>query len=87
MVGAPSDSKAVFPRHTAVLGTTGGGKSNTVAGLVKRATDAGMAVVLLDVEGEYTHLHEPNRRRRRCSQMLKDRGGSKRPEGVPAATG
>ena len=58
-VGVPSDKKTVFPRHTAVLGTTGGGKSNTVAGLVKRATDAGMAVVLLDVEGEYTHLHEP----------------------------
>ncbi|MDB5306943.1 MAG: hypothetical protein JWO38_1145, partial [Gemmataceae bacterium] len=58
-VGAPSGVKTVFPRHTAVLGTTGGGKSNTVAGLVKRATDAGMAVVLLDVEGEYTHLHEP----------------------------
>ncbi|MBX9622596.1 MAG: ATP-binding protein [Gemmataceae bacterium] len=57
-VGVPSGAKAVFPRHTAVLGTTGGGKSNTVAGLVKRATDAGMAVVLLDVEGEYTHLHE-----------------------------
>ncbi len=59
-VGVPSDVKSVLPRHTAVLGTTGGGKSNTVAGLVKRATDAGMAVVLLDVEGEYTRLHEPN---------------------------
>ncbi len=58
-VGVPSDVKAILPRHTAVLGTTGGGKSNTVAGLVKRATDAGIAVVLLDVEGEYTHLHEP----------------------------
>src|SRR5438477_197492 len=41
-VTVPSAVKAVFPRHTAVLGTTGGGKSNTVAGLVKRATDAGM---------------------------------------------
>jgi DNA helicase HerA-like ATPase len=60
VVGVPSDLKAVFPRHTAILGTTGGGKSNTVAGLVKRATDAGMALVLLDVEGEYTRLHEPN---------------------------
>ncbi len=58
-VGVPSKSKAGFPRHTAVLGTTGGGKSNTVAGLVQRATAAGMAVIVLDVEGEYTHLHEP----------------------------
>jgi hypothetical protein len=58
-VGIPSARKDVLPRHTAVLGTTGGGKSNTVAGLVKRAIDAGLAVVLLDVEGEYTRLDEP----------------------------
>jgi len=55
----PSDKKAVLPRHTAILGTTGGGKSTTVAGLVCQAQQAGMAVVLLDVEGEYTHLHQP----------------------------
>jgi len=73
VVGVPSDAKAVLPRHTAVLGTTGGGKSNTVAGLVKRATDAGMAVVLLDVEGEYTRLHEPNRDPKMAA-ALKDRG-------------
>jgi hypothetical protein len=79
-VGIPSGVKAVFPRHTAVLGTTGGGKSNTVAGLVKRATDAGMAVVLLDVEGEYTHLHEPAADAR-MRTALSDRGLS--PEGVP----
>jgi len=30
-----------------------------VAGLVHRAAAAGFAVVLLDVEGEYVHLHEP----------------------------
>ena len=59
VVGIPSDQKAVLPRHTAILGTTGGGKSTTVAGLVKQAQAAGMAIILLDVEGEYTHLHEP----------------------------
>ena len=59
VVGIPSDKKAVLPRHTAVLGTTGGGKSNTVARLIQQAQAAGMAVILLDVEGEYTHLHEP----------------------------
>lgn len=58
-VGIPSNQKSVLPRHTAVLGTTGGGKSTTIAGLVSEAQKAGMAVVLLDVEGEYTHLHEP----------------------------
>src|SRR5581483_8674434 len=54
----PSTKKEVFPRHTAILGTTGGGKSTTVARLVEQARRAGMAVILLDVEGEYTHLHE-----------------------------
>ena len=58
-VGIPSEQKSVLPRHTAVLGTTGGGKSTTIAGLVREAQQAGLAVVLLDVEGEYTHLHEP----------------------------
>lgn len=78
VVGAPL-TKSVFPRHTAVLGTTGGGKSNTVAGLVKRATDADMAVVLLDVEGEYTSLHEPAARE---TAKLAARGLE--PDGVPA---
>ncbi len=83
VVGIPSRSKSVLPRHTAILGTTGGGKSNTVAGLVKRATEAGMAVVLLDVEGEYTRLHEPNSDKK-MSLALAERG--LKPEGVPADT-
>ena len=83
VVGIPSQAKSVFPRHTAVLGTTGGGKSNTVAGLVKRATEAGMAVVLLDVEGEYTRLHEPNGDTK-MSAVLKELG--LKAEGVPADT-
>ncbi len=58
VVHIPSSRKDVLPRHTAILGTTGGGKSTTVARLVQQAQAAGMAVVLLDVEGEYTHLHE-----------------------------
>src|SRR5262249_35008622 len=59
VVGVPSDQKMVLPRHTAILGTTGSGKSTTVARLVQQAQAAGLAVVLLDVEGEYAHLHEP----------------------------
>jgi DNA helicase HerA-like ATPase len=59
VVGIPSEKKLVLPRHLAILGTTGGGKSTTVARLVQQAQAAGMAVILLDVEGEYTHLHEP----------------------------
>lgn len=59
IVGVPSDKKFVLPRHTAILGTTGGGKSTTVARFIQQAQAANMAVILLDVEGEYTHLHEP----------------------------
>ncbi|HEV2528990.1 MAG TPA: ATP-binding protein [Thermomicrobiales bacterium] len=58
-VGLPSTSKNILPRHLGVVGTTGGGKSTTVAGLLGEAQRAGLAVVLLDVEGEYTHVHEP----------------------------
>ncbi len=71
-VRLPSQSKAVLPRHTAILGTTGGGKSTTVANLVCQAVQAGMAVVLLDVEGEYTSLHEPTADPRML-QLLADR--------------
>jgi uncharacterized protein len=60
-VAIPSTRKDVLPRHTAILGTTGGGKSTTVARLVQQAQTAGCAVILLDVEGEYTFLHEPTR--------------------------
>lgn len=79
VVGVPSASKNVLPRHTAILGTTGGGKSTTVSVLVRQAAAAGMAVVVLDVEGEYTHLHRPTDDAR-FLPLLKERG--LRPEGV-----
>ena len=58
-LGGPPTVKSVLPRHAAVLGTTGGGKSNAVARLVQQAQAANMAIVLLDVEGEYVKLHQP----------------------------
>jgi uncharacterized protein len=58
-VAVPSDRKDVLPRHTAILGTTGSGKSTSVARLIQQAQAAGCAVILLDVEGEYSFLHEP----------------------------
>jgi DNA helicase HerA-like ATPase len=80
-VGVPSAAKSVLPRHTAVLGTTGSGKSTTIAGMVRQAQQAGMAVVLLDVEGEYVHLHEPTDDKR-MQAGLSERGF--KPGGVPA---
>jgi hypothetical protein len=58
-VSVPADIKGVFPRHLGILGTTGGGKSTTVSGLVAKAQQQGMAIVLIDTEGEYCAIHEP----------------------------
>ena len=59
VVGIPSERKSVLPRHTGVLGTTGAGKSTTVSRLIQQAQRTGMAVVLLDVEGEYAEMGRP----------------------------
>lgn len=53
------DRKSVLPRHTGVLGTTGGGKSTTVSRVIGEAARDGYAVILLDTEGEYTQINEP----------------------------
>ena len=57
-VALPSMRKDVFPRHTGILGTTGGGKSTTVSGLIGKLADRGVAVVVFDTEGEYTRIME-----------------------------
>ncbi|OJV96070.1 MAG: hypothetical protein BGO39_03455 [Chloroflexi bacterium 54-19] len=57
-VGIPADKKSVLPRHTGIFGTTGGGKSTTVANLIAEAQRNNFAVIVLDVEGEYTRLNE-----------------------------
>ena len=58
-VRIPSRNKSVFPRHLGILGTTGGGKSTTVSGLVEKAQRAGLAVILIDTEGEYCACTNP----------------------------
>jgi uncharacterized protein len=58
-VCVPADSKNVFPRHLGILGTTGGGKTTTVAGVVAKAQTQGMAIILIDTEGEYCAINEP----------------------------
>ncbi|MGE0059469.1 MAG: ATP-binding protein, partial [Dehalococcoidia bacterium] len=51
--------KQVLPRHLGILGTTGGGKSTTVSGLLGQIARGGGACVILDTEGEYTAINEP----------------------------
>jgi DNA helicase HerA-like ATPase len=56
VVGIPTEKKSVLPRHLGIIGTTGSGKSTTVAGLVHQLQRVGVATILIDVEGEYTEM-------------------------------
>lgn len=78
-VKVPADSKMVFPRHLGILGTTGGGKSTTVSGLITKAQKQQMAIVVIDTEGEYCAIHEPTEDASMI-QALRRRGLE--PEGV-----
>ncbi|MBO0939427.1 ATP-binding protein [Fibrella sp. HMF5335] len=78
-VKVPADSKSVLPRHLGVLGTTGGGKSTTVSGLVNQFQKNKLATILIDTEGEYTHINEPTTAHNMIN-ALERRGLS--PEGV-----
>ncbi|NNU50448.1 ATP-binding protein [Rhizobium sp. WYCCWR 11279] len=58
-VEVPAAKKSVLYKHVAILGTTGGGKSTTVSGSIMNFAGAGNAVVVFDIEGEYTTMNEP----------------------------
>lgn len=58
-ISIPTDKKSVLPRHMGIMGTTGGGKSTTVSALVHQLQQAGVATILIDVEGEYTEMDLP----------------------------
>ncbi len=59
LVQIPSKKKSVLPRHVGVLGTTGGGKSTTVSGLIYQFHKAGIFTIVIDTEGEYTEVGYP----------------------------
>jgi Helicase HerA, central domain len=77
--GIPATKKSVLPRHSGVLGTTGGGKSTTVSNMVRQFQEAGFATVLIDTEGEYTHIDKPTEDA--VMQSLLDQQ-DRQPEGV-----
>lgn len=58
-VNFKSNNKAVIPRNLGVFGTVGSGKTNTSQVLIEEATQAGFAVIVLDVEGEYVEMDKP----------------------------
>lgn len=54
---AVADGDRFFQRHAAILGSTGSGKSYTVAALLERAnTLSNPNIILLDMHGEYASL-------------------------------
>lgn len=54
---AVADGDRFFQRHAAILGSTGSGKSYTVAALLERANNLGHPnLLLLDMHGEYASL-------------------------------
>jgi hypothetical protein len=58
-VSLQSRNKGVLPRNLGIFGTVGSGKSNTTQVVVEEAARNGWAVVVLDVEGEYTDMDLP----------------------------
>ncbi|XWY20741.1 ATP-binding protein [Bisgaard Taxon 45] len=46
----------LFARHCAILGSTGGGKSYTMANLINNVKENGGKILLLDATGEYENL-------------------------------
>jgi uncharacterized protein len=59
VVKVPTTDKGVLPRHIAIVGSTGGGKSQTMGNMVYGLQSNGLATILVDVEGEYTELDQP----------------------------
>lgn len=51
---------ALFSRHCAVIGTTGGGKSWTVSKLIEEVQKSNGKMILIDATGEYAYLKEQN---------------------------
>lgn len=58
-VKIPANKKTVLPRHIGILGTTGGGKSTTISGLMSQFQQQNIATIVIDTEGEYTHVDKP----------------------------
>jgi hypothetical protein len=58
-VALQSRNKGVLPRNLGIFGTVGSGKSNTAQVVIEEAARNGWAVIVVDVEGEYTDLDLP----------------------------
>src|ERR1043166_2417172 len=79
-VALQSKNKGVLPRNLGIFGTVGSGKSNTAQVVIEEASRNGWAVIVLDVEGEYTDLDQPTDEPRMADRLA--RFGLK-PAGLP----
>jgi len=82
-VNIPSDKKSVLPRHLGILGTTGGGKSTTVSGVINEFQKSEIATVLIDTEGEYTNIDKATEDKRMIAALDYQK---KKAEGVKNTT-
>lgn len=55
-----SQNKAVLPRNLGIFGTVGSGKSNSAQVIIEEASASGWAVIVVDVESEYTEMDQPS---------------------------
>ncbi|HEC91377.1 MAG TPA: ATP-binding protein [Candidatus Atribacteria bacterium] len=51
---------SVIPRNLGIFGTVGSGKTNTAQVLIEELANQQWAVLVLDIEGEYTMMNKPN---------------------------
>jgi DNA helicase HerA-like ATPase len=80
-VRVDTENKNILPLNVGIFGTVGSGKSNTVQVLVEEASRANWACVLIDVEGEYVQMNEPNDHP--DMNLILSEGYSMAPEGIP----
>lgn len=69
-----SNSKVVLPRNIGIFGTVGSGKTNSAQVLIEEASQAGWSIIVVDVEGEYITMDDPN------SEILHNPGLRKKAE-------
>lgn len=64
-----SKNKGVLPRNLGIFGTVGSGKSNTAQVVIEEAAANGWAVIVLDVESEYTEMDAPSNEERLVGKL------------------
>jgi DNA helicase HerA-like ATPase len=71
-------ANALFGRHLAIVGTTGGGKSFTIAKLIEEmlAKEQGVKIVLLDATGEFDGLGSDKKEEVERRKFGKNDGGN-----------